>query len=238
MFTGDPTKAVVAPQGAGQPPAPASSEPAQGGTTPPAYVTREEAQAMAAEAAEAAYRKAQGLIDKTNSTTLKKVQGDLQALTKSLELQRQAGFQISPEQEASLRNQVISRALSEPESTPPPDGQPAAQTGSPAAQPGSQDGEWDAIVAAVNKMCANIERKAGVTLSEEEVKGIEHVVDPEDYVEAFRQLVTAKKAQPPTQPNQPTRAPTNLGAMGAHNPNPIAHITDPATLIAMGLGRK
>jgi hypothetical protein len=212
----------------------------------PEYITREEATRLAQQAAEEAYRKAQGLFDKGRDGILKKVQSDLQALTKSLELQKQAGFQITPDQESALRNQVIQRALSEPEAPAPP--QPSSNQPAQAGTQGAEDNgaphnEYEAAAFALFDSTGIL-----IEQTDPEAAQLDNSSGPA-WLTSVAKAIEAKRtrlASPPQPPQQqaavqttaqqpPARTPTNAGSYGAPV-NPIANINDPQELLRMALG--
>jgi len=183
----------------------------------PEVLTREEAQRMAKEAAEDAFRRAQSLFDKNNAKVIKKVQDDMAALVKSLELQRKAGIQISPEQESQLKQQVFQNAFADPEPAAPPE---EADEEAPLTLPDGR--QVPPEVVAINREAVKMQQEAGFNIEQ---------TDPEFallnrnapsgylYLKSVEAAIAAKKERlakveapaPPTQP-QP-----NL-----HTPLPVA----------------
>lgn len=218
----------VAFQGPGQAPEIPSPQPVEGeqGKATPEYVTKEEAQRLAKEAAAEALRQAQSLFDKGNDRTMKKVQADLQNLSKSLDLQRKAGIEVSPEQEETLRQRVISQVLSAPDQPESPPATQAAQAQAP-AKPAE---ELDPINAEARKM----EAAAGVVVAEDDPEFKTIIVNRSGY-EFLKSVEAAIAAKKERLGMPPENAIPNLGG-GTNNadPNPIKNITNPDKLIKMG----
>jgi hypothetical protein len=229
---GEDTKSVAF-QGAGQPPVTPSpvAEAVQGNVKVPEYITREEAQRMAQEASEAAFRKAQGLIDKGNAGTLKQVQGKLKALEDMFKLQEKVGMTVTPEQKDKMKNDVLMQAFTEtPESTPIPAGNQPAQVGT------QDEAEQDPVTAEAWQMM----KDAGITIEDNdpETKTLDQS-SPYKFLKSIDAAIAAKKARITSNPQQTqaVHTPTNLGASGLPNSNPIQNITDPRELLRMGLNR-
>ncbi len=232
---------AVAFQGGGQPPVqtPPPAEPAKEPAQPEVLtLTKDEFEnrlsAVKKEAEDAAFKRAQSLIEKTNTTVLKKVQADLKNLQQSLELQRKAGIEISPQQEEALKTQVISKAFTEgdplPEPEPPPQpaqpapGQVPGQPPRPGAEP-----ELDPITAEAQRMM----QEAGTTIDagDPELALLNHS-SPYQYLRSIEAAIAAKR-----QRLSSSKTPTNLGGMGVHNPNRIQDIKDPHELFKLaGIG--
>jgi hypothetical protein len=230
------TKAVAF-QGAGQPPENASSqqvEQTQGNATQPEYVTVEDARRFAKEAAEEALRRAQSFFDINQNAFGKRIQDQLAQLEKAWSIQAEAGLEV-PDEAAKdrIRQKAIQKELTKSDSPP------TAETPFAQVEGSRQKEVTDPYVAAINKLCNDMERKAGVILeaNDPEIQGLDRIQDGDDYVLAFRQALDAKKQRlASAQPNQPpARIPTNLGAGGSHNPNPIAHINNIDELYKMSI---
>lgn len=218
-------------QGEGQPqeePAtPAvSGQPTVTNAVQPQYVTMEQAAQLAKEAADDAFRRAQSLYSKSQAGFEKKVQADLKNLEKALDLQKKAGISITPEQENTMRQQVINQAFMD-------DGQPTQQVTSPnqPAQAGEEEGPPDPVTAAAWKIMED----AGIDDIEESDPEFslidENTPDAFKFLRSIEAATEAKRKrlaeQSPVQ--QPTRTPTNAGAGGSPI-NPITNINDPDAL--------
>lgn len=230
---GDQTKAVEFSQG-GQPGGEASPPEPQSAAQPK-YLTMEEAQHLAQEAEERAFRRAQGLYDKRSEGIEKRVQTALEGLGNTLTALKANGLEITPEVEARLRAGELERALTAPSASPP-----STEPG-PAQDPGQEPDEepGDPITAEAWTMM----REAGVTIEpgDPEAKTLDNSSGYR-FLKSVEAAIEAKRARlggsppgeaTPSQPPTPPVAPTNLGGIGRHEPNPIANVTDPATLLAM-----
>lgn len=90
-------------------PAQAAPGPQQGTAAPGVYVTHDDLVKFQ----EDTLRRLQGFVDKTQLNLQKKVTAQLSQLEQSIKLQRDAGIDITPQQEAHLRQTVINKALTE-----------------------------------------------------------------------------------------------------------------------------
>lgn len=240
MTISDPNKAVSFEPGKVAEPAGDGTLPGQSQVTPPAqagqetssapqpkFITMEEAQRLAEQAAlnaeERAFRRAQGLVSKADNRITEKVKQDLAALQNMITLQKSAGIEVSPQQEAQLRNQIIANAYSQGEQ--PPQNTEQQEKPNPATQPTES---VDPITAEAWRLM----EAAGIIINDEdpEVSTLNHtggyafLRSVEAAIETKRQRIASTSTQ------VPGRTPTGAGATGAHQANPIQDITDPAEL--------
>lgn len=211
------------PQGkpeAGQPSVPASPREQPSGQ--PQYVTLEQAQAMAKQAEETAFRRAQGLIDTRANRIDESVRQRLEQLASTLDLQRAAGIQITPEQQRALEAQVMAEEFKKPQQQQPGSQQQPQQPQDPQ--------QFDPIQMVAQKMLDD----AGVEWDEQHPAAAEllQVVSdptatPKRYLDAVDAYIQANKGQQPPNPNQPAtdRLPTNLGGTGGTT-NPVTATND------------
>ena len=232
----DPNKAVAFEPGkvaeATPPGQPQVNPPAQAGQEPssapqPKFITLEQAQALANQAAldaeERAFRRAQGLVSKADNRITEKVKQDLAALQGMITLQKSAGIEVTPMQEAQLRNQIIANAYSQGEP-------PLTHTEQPAEpKPEAPSSEAaDPITAEAWRLM----QAAGIIINDndpeteklDQSSGYAFLRSIEAAIEAKRQRITSTSMQ------APGRTPTGAGATGAYQANPIQDITDPAEL--------
>lgn len=203
------------PQGkpeAGQPSVPASPK-AEQPSGQPQYVTLEQAQAMAKQAEEAAFRRAQGLIDTRANRIDESVRQRLEQLTSTLDLQRAAGIQITPEQQRALEAQVMAEEFKKPKQQQPGSQQQPQQPQDPQ--------QYDPVQMIAQKMLDD----AGVEWNEQHpaAANLLQVVNdptatPKRYLDAVEAYIQANQGQQPPNNNQqqpaPDRTPTNLGGTG------------------------
>jgi|GEM_PF-3973052 hypothetical protein len=242
----DPNKAVafepgkvVEPAGDGTLPGqPQVTPPAQAGQEPssapqPKFITLEEAQKLANQAAldaeERAFRRAQGLVSKADNRITAKVQQDLAALQQMITLQKSAGIEVTPQQEAQLRNQIIANAYSQGEQ-PPPNTEPPATP-----KPAEQSEASDPITAEAWRLM----QAAGIVINEndpevgqlDQSSGYAFLRSIETAIESKRQRIASTPMQ------VPGRTPTGAGATGAHQANPIQDVNDPEELFRIAKER-
>lgn len=242
----DPNKAVAfepgkvaEPTGNGTPPGqPQVNPPAQAGQEPssapqPKFITLEEAQKLANQAAldaeERAFRRAQGLVSKADNRITEKVKQDLAALQSMITLQKSAGIEVTPMQEAQLRNQIIANAYSQGE-LPPTNTEQATKP-----KPVEQEVAADPITAEAWRLM----QAAGIIINDgdpeaeklDQSSGYAFLRSIEAAIESKRQRIASTPMQ------APGRTPTGAGATGAHQANPIQDITDPAELFRIAKER-
>lgn len=226
---------VVEPTGDGTLPGQSQvNPPAQAGQEPssapqPKFITLEEAQKLANQAAldaeERAFRRAQGLVSKADNRITQKVQQDLAALQSMITLQKSAGIEVTPQQEAQLRNQIIANAYSQGEQPTPNTEQPAKPE--PEAQPGVSD--------PITAEAWRLMEAAGIIINDDDPEaekldqsgGYAFLRSIEAAIETKRQRIASTPMQ------TPGRTPTGAGATGQHQANPIQNITDPDELFRM-----
>lgn len=177
----------------------------------PQYVTLEQATKLAQDAAEEAFRRAQSLYSKGQAGFEKRVQADLKNLEKALDLQKKAGVTITPEQENSMRQQVINQAFME-------DGQNTGQPNqgtAPAQAPEGEEVPNNPIEATAWQMM----RDAGIDIYDEDPEFA--LVDQETenayaFLKSIETAIEAKRQRLAGSPagQQQTRLPTNAGASG------------------------
>ncbi len=233
MLQSDPNKAVAFEPGRVPDPEPGQSQvtpPAQAGQEPssapqPKFITLEEAQKLANQAAleaeERAFRRAQGLVSKADNRITEKVQAKLNALTETINMQKSAGIEITPMQEAALRNKVIADAYSQ--EPPPTNAEPPAEP-----NPGDQNVAADPITAEAWRLM----QAAGIIINDDDPEaekldqssGYAFLRSIEAAIETKRQRIASTSMQ------APGRTPTGAGATGAYQANPIQDISDPDQL--------
>lgn len=160
------------------------------------------AEQIAEEKSQAAFQRAQGLIDKADSRITKKVQAELKTLEQTIAMQKQLGLEVPLDKVNAMRQEIIARAYTEPEATPPT----AASGGAP-AQVQNQESGTDPITAAAYR----IMQKAGITIEDgdPEVQMIDQS-DPDLFLASVGAAVQAKKARV----GKPV-TPTNAGSIGS-----------------------
>lgn len=121
---GDQTKAVVFNQDPGQDSGKPSGKTEETNAAQQEVLTLNQVQRMVKEAEENVFRRAQGLIDKVDTRITKEVRNKLKGLDATLKVQRDAGIQITAEQEQALKNRIIQDGLTaeqqDPETLSPP----------------------------------------------------------------------------------------------------------------------
>lgn len=165
-------------------------EPEQG--TEPKYLTRKEAQRLRQEITDEVLRQTQSLTDKAASRIDKKLQDELKKIGDVIKLQRQAGIDITPEQERAMRQtayDTVFSQLSESE----PDHPPAQKT--PSVPPGEDDRAIRAVAAAMNELTDDIYKEVGVMVEQNdpEVELIDQS-SPSAFLKSLRKAAE-KKAQ-------------------------------------------
>jgi hypothetical protein len=163
-------------------------------------------------------RRTQGLIDSQTSKINNRIQDGLNNLQQVIEIQRNSGMQITPEQEQALQQRVISEAYKgDPPNPPGPSETPGQQppTGSPAGP------DVDPVTAEAIAMM----QEAGVIINNDdpEAEGLRTAKTPRQYFKAVEEGIRAKQArtsagntQPvsPGDPGDAPRMPTNVGGSG------------------------
>ena len=159
------------------------AEPVSQEQKPQEFLTRDEATKME----ERVTRLAQSLVDKADHRITERVQGGLKTLEDSLKVQRSAGIEITPEQEARARQKVVEQAMIEPPS------QTSAAQATPNEQPAQQ---LDPVVARalgmMNKIGAVIEQNDPEFA---QVKKALDTGDPDEFLLASAEAAKAKKAR-------------------------------------------
>ncbi len=192
--------------------------------TQPSYITLEAAEKLAREAEERAYWRAEKLVRSADKRISGKVQADLAALEKMINVQKSAGIEITPMQEAQLRNKVISDAYSQAD--PPPTHTEQQEKPNPEA-PSSE------AIDPTTAQAWRLMKAAGITINEDdpEVKLVDNS-DEDHFLLSIAAAIETKRQRIASTPMQaPGRTPTGAGATGAHQANPIQDITDPAELL-------
>lgn len=195
-------------QAAGQP----SAAPVQ-----PEYLTREQAEALVKQAAqqatEDAFRRAQGFVVKRDQA----IQKSLDDLKATLEMQRQAGVTITPEQERVMQEQVRQKAIQE--------AGPSDQASTQQPVQAAADDTIDPITA----IAIGFERRYGVEITEEdpEFRLIKTDGAEDEYLDTYLQAIQTKQKRLQGQPPPTVRTPTNLGQGGTPptNRDPLQYRT-------------
>ena len=202
---------------------PATSAPAE-----PKYVTIEEAQRLANDAAEKAYTRAQSLVDKSSNRINEMISSRIEQIKTAYEM---TGQTMTPEQEATLRQNVVMRTLTDRPVQTDPQQVPASPQ--PAqAQDASSTG-IDPITATAIKMADSV---GGFTEADPEYeKVMRKDLPPEEWLANVAGQVQAKKART-SSARLRSAGSTLVGVSGggAVNPNNISGITDSAQLYALG----
>jgi len=165
-------------------------------------LTLDQVRQVAEEVAENKFRQAQGLIDKADSRITNKVRAELKTLEQTIAMQKQIGIDISPEKVNQMQQQIIAKAYSEPEATPPAQASGNAPTQAPYPEQG-----YDPVTAAALR----IMQAKGVIIEDgdPEVKLIDQS-DPDLFLASIGIAAEAKRARL----RQPI-TPTNAGATGS-----------------------
>ena len=194
-------------------------------------ITREQLEAELKKVQEQAFRQAQSLVDKGDNRVSKEVRERFQALEDRRAEMTAAGQPVSDEAFARLLEDERLKIL--------------ASTDGMAAQPG--DGEdTEALIEDTNRKAQEIWKEVGVTIEKDDPEAEQlDFTTPEIFLTTARAAAIVKAnrlkqedGEPAETPNQIAARIAALGGSGGQS-NPIANITDPATLIKMGLeGRK
>lgn len=193
-------------------------------------ITREQLDAELKKVQEQAFREAQSLVDKGDNRVSKEVRERFQALDDRRAEMTAAGQPVSDEAFARLLEDERLKIL--------------ASTDGQAAQPG--DGEdTEALIEDTNRKAQEIWKEVGVTIEKDDPEASSlDFTTPAIFLTTARAAAIVKAArlkgegQPAETPEQIAARIGALGGSGGQS-NPIANITDPSTLIKMGLdGRK
>ncbi len=195
---------------AGQPPAPQGGEGQQ-------FLTREEFMSSLANL-DKKWSESQTRLGIKQADFAQKVQGDLSALKQSLDIMKASGVQVTPEQEASMRNQVIARAFETPA------GQPGGQVAQPPTAQPIPGNEWlpegyEEPPDPVTLQAWNIMDQMGVDITDKdpEFQLLDRSDDPNAFLASVKPACEAKikRLAGGLQAPQPAHMPTNLGGGGA-----------------------
>lgn len=193
------------------------------------YLTRKEAEALmreiANQAADGAYRKAQSLVDKTDNRLKQQVEERFSKLKTARAQMEAAGQPVSDEAFDRLLEQERLNILS--------------SVGNQDNPPGANIEQREAE--AINREAQKIMQEIGVEVEEDdpEAEYVNLQSTPEVFLETLRIAAKAKAKRltdsgQTVEPAAPEARIPSLGSSGKQS-NPIADITDPATLIQMGL---
>jgi len=185
---------------------------------------------MRVEIEDAAFRRAQSLIDKGSQRVqerMTKFEEDLKFFKTSVEL--------TPAQEAQLRQQAYQEAMTATGSPAPDGGQAPTPPGQPAGQPPADP---------IEQTVAAIWQKHGQTVEDNDPEVAQYklneiqnlyawfqAVDQAAAAKAIRLGATPPPTQPPAQPG-PARTPTNAGGAGSPG-NPVLNTMDPGELFKL-----
>ena len=164
----------------------------QGQATEPEYLTRAEAQRLRQEITDEVLRQTQSLTDKAASRIDKKLQDELKKIGDVIKLQRQAGIEITPEQERAMRQTAYDTVFSQLSDSEPdhPKGQ-----NTPSAPVGEDEKAMRAVAAAMNDLTDDIYKEVGVVVEQNdpEVELIDQS-SPAAFLKSLRKAAE-KKAQ-------------------------------------------
>lgn len=177
-------------------------------------LTRKDMDQMVNDITEQVVRRTQGLIDSQTSNINKRIQDGLSNLKSVIEVQRNAGIDITPEQEQALRQRVIAEAYTAEGPTAPTD----PSKGTRQTQPEPQGGqEIDPVTAEAIAMM----EEAGVWISDTdpEAEKMRQAKTPRQYFKAVEEAIQLKQertsqTKPETGADTGDRSPTNLGGSG------------------------
>lgn len=228
-----PTDKAMGFPGAGQAPegTPPVEPPVQP-STGPTTISQEQLDQIS----ETVFRRFQGLQDKHAATINKKISDGFKALTQSLEVARASGAQITPEQEAQMKNKIITDAYAEEGTTePPPPPSPIDQP--PTAQGPGQGQEVDQVT--LDGWAIMEEKGVFIKQEDPEAELLAKAKTPRQFYAAIEQAIEKKTARlnesgappepPPVLPGA-GRMPTNVASSGGHAGDPILNVTDPDQL--------
>lgn len=199
-------------QGAGTPPASDQqvSEPA--GSQPEGQeqigneqqvITRKDLDALIAkvkeETLDEATRRAQSMTDKLGSRVDKEIQSALNQAKQSIELIKEGGVTLTPQQEQAIRDKAINRAymkLDQEKAGSSPEGSGSNAEPAPDQNPGNQ---VNPVVQMINAEVQKIMQETGVFISPQEADQFilgengENQLTPFEYVAAFRSLAQQRQ---------------------------------------------
>jgi hypothetical protein len=193
----------------------------------PKYVTIEEAQRLADAAAEKAFTRAQSLVDKSSNRINEQISARVQQIEDAYKM---TGQEMTPEQRATLRQNVVMQTLSE---KPVADPQQVSAQKQPAQADSTQTPGIDPIAAAAIKMA---EAVGGFDEKDPEYKEVsrndlpahEWLAKVAEQVQAKRERLASVKSR------NPGSTIVGMSSGGNVSQNDISNITDPAELYALG----
>lgn len=223
---GEPAAASVQPQPGTSTNAPATPQT----TAQPQYLTVAEAQEMARKAAAEVYRQEQSRRDKVEQRVNKFVTDQIAAL-------KTAGITPTPDQEQQIAAAASNRFRSELEPSPAQaePGSPPGQQAGGTEQPGTGE-----PLSAAEKIVLETVNEYGFDIldGDPELKSIKIDGTERQFVKSYEAALEAKRLRLAQSGGRNLTNPqANLPALGGpgFQGNPISTITDPATLLAMGL---
>jgi len=181
---------VSAPAGEGQPVTPSQNGGGEGAAPQP--ITRQELLDLMSQQQQEISRMVQSRTDASESRIQKRIREQMEATKNAQQLLQQAGVQIDPSAMQRVADQIIRDAYIQPE---------PAQPSAPAAQPVQQ--EVAPEVMAANTMAEYLESKYGIGLdvNDPEAAALNNPgLSPQQWIGAYEQALTAKKARLNTPP--------------------------------------
>ncbi len=234
----DQTTAAPPPAGSGQTPPENTPAGVPGTGAQPQYITLEQAKKLADDAAEAAFRRAQGLVTKTNQGLENKIRADIQAIEQTVAMQRASGIQITPEQEATLKQNAVLNAYKAAPPEPPPGASPGTQ--SPAGSPGQQvsagqEGEEIPVTDPLMDQAIQIMDQAGVYILQTDPEwNVIAQAQPAQYLQAVQDGIASKVKRLATPPEARL---SGLGA-GSQPASPLPQNLSPIELLKLAHKQK
>lgn len=158
----------------------------QGGQAQPETLTRQEIQALLQEQENRFVERTKGLLNSISDKTQNKVQTALAEFQRSIEVQKAAGIELSPEQMKAAQQQVIMDAISKPEEQETLSGTEATS----AAQQTQQPTTADPITQEAWKMMED--NGVDILEQDEEYKSLDFT-SPYRFLKSVEQAIEAKK---------------------------------------------
>ena len=150
------------------------------------YLTRQEAQSLK----EDILRQTQSLTDKAASRIDKAISEKLQSVNETIKLQREAGVEITPQQEIAIRQRVYDDVLSKPDQSVNP--QAVAQQ----KPVNEREIAAQAAAAVIDRMAQKIFDSTGVEVNKDDPEA--EMIDqssPEEFLDSLRKAAEKKAAR-------------------------------------------
>lgn len=182
------------------------SSTAEGNNGAPQFLTREDADSLKAEIMstieDTISRKTQSFSDKVSSRLEKDIASKLSSLKNTIDFQRSAGMDISPEVEHTLQQKAIAEAYSRQATLPPAEPTP------PPPAPSIPINQYvDETVIELEKVMG-----IGLTKSDPEAATLDSS-SPQKFIASYTRALQAKKARETPPPPSANNVPVMGGAM-------------------------